>query len=176
MKPRMKMPERWIECDDDDWEDDERDGSSSIMPVDPVLIVTVGIVVAVERIGHEAVHAAKSWLVCVLARREIARRLMVTVCALVKVTLRADASVLRSVSTTGIVLHRWWCMGLLGVHTRGHKPGRRSCCSAEARRRAHTVAISRLACVRIHDRSTIASYTQWVLREAHTNTSLVAVV
>jgi hypothetical protein len=50
------------------------------VPVDPVLVVAVGIEATVDGISHEAVHATKSWwLVCVLARREVARRLMVTV-------------------------------------------------------------------------------------------------
>lgn len=50
------------------------------MPIDPVLAVAVGIEATVDGVSHEAVHATKSWwLICILARREVARRLMVAV-------------------------------------------------------------------------------------------------
>lgn len=160
--------------------DAESDESSSVMPVDPVLIVTVGVEAAVDGIGHEAVHTAESWLVWVLARREIARRLMIAVCTLMEMTLRAYASVLRGVSTTGIVLHGWWwwCMRLLTMKTRSHESWRRSCCSAEARRSAHTVTVTRLAWMGTHPSmaSGVAPDPQRVLRETDANTSLVTVV
>ena len=76
------------------------------MPVDSVLMITVGIEVSVDWVSHEAVHAAKSWwLICILSRREVTRRLMVTICALLRVVMGAYASVLRRVSSTSIVLH-----------------------------------------------------------------------
>jgi hypothetical protein len=92
--------------------------------------------------------------------------------------LRAYASVRRSISSTSIVLHSWRSMSLLTVNARGHESRRRSCCGAEAGGSAHTIAVSRLACMRTHRRvgSGVASDSQWVLGEADTDTSLVAVV
>jgi hypothetical protein len=103
---------------------------------------------------------------------------MIAVCTLVEMTLRADASVLRGIPTTGIVLHGRWCMGLLTMKTRSHESWRGSCCSAEARRSAHTVTVPRLAWMGTHPSmaSGVAPDSQWVLGEADTNTSLVAVV
>jgi len=155
------------------------DGSSSIMSVDAVLIVAIRVEVIFDGVSHEAIHTAKGLLlVWVLARREITRRLMVAVCALLKMALRAYTPVLRGISSTGIVLHRLGRMSLLTMDARGHESRRRSCCSTEARRSAHTVTISRLAGMRAHRGvvSGVASDTQRVFREAYTNTPLVAVV
>lgn len=104
---------------------------------------------------------------------------MISVCTLMEMALRADASVLRGISTTGIVLHGgWWCVRLLTMKTRSHESWRRPCCSAEARRSAHTVTVPRLAWMRTHSSmaSGVASDSQRVLGEADTNTSLVTVV
>ena len=174
-----EMLERWIQCDDDDCEAEWTCGSSSIMSIDAVLIVAIGIEVIVDGASYEAVHTAKSLLlVCVLARREITGRLLVAVCTLLKMTLRAYASVLRRISSTGVVLHRLGRMGLLTVDARGHESRRGACCGTEARRSAHAVTITRLSCVRAHRGmvSGIAPDTQGVLGEADTDTSLVTVV
>lgn len=156
------------------------DGSSSVMPIDAVLIVAIGVeVIVVDRVSHEAVHTAKTLLlICVLAGREITGRLMIAVCALLKMALRAYTSVLGRISSTGIVLHGLGRMSLLTVDARWHESRRRSCCGTEARRSAHTVTITRLACMRAQCRviSSVAPDTQRVLGEADTDTSLVTVV